>query len=219
MIAGRTLIPILAGAILAVAAASTLAANTSDPTYAAMMQRLKSGDTDIDYEDLRMAYTRSEFYATADDTDIAELRGAMFQALSAGDMKTAGDRAQRILDLTYVDIDAHMVAAVVYRRTNDDTKAEFHRTIAMGLLQSIQDSGDGKSVDTAFVVISAEEEFALLRSQGLVAKMRSMIRGGGRAFDVIDVADDAGHTGKLYFNVGIPLGQVGMDTNPPDSKQ
>jgi len=215
MIGGRTILPILAGAILAMTAAQTLAANVSEPKYETLVQRLKAGDLDVDFGELRMAYTRSDFYAASDDTDLAELRGAMFDALAVGDMARAGERAQRILDLVYVDIDAHLIAGVVYRRGNDDAKAEFHRAIGMGLLKSIQDSGDGRSIETAFVVISAEEEFALLRSQGLQAKARSMIRGGGRAFDVIDAADDAGHKGRLYFNVAIPLGQATAETKAP----
>ena len=212
MIGGRIILRLLAGMLLALTIAPALAASVSGPKYDALVQRLKAGDLDIDFEALRMAYTRSDFYAASDDTDLADLRGQMFQSLARGDLERAGERAQRILDLVYVDIDAHMVAAIVYRSANDDAKAEFHRAIAMGLLQSIRDSGSGGSIESAFVVISSDEEFALARSQGLKPMSRSMVRGGGRAFDVMDVADDAGHKGRLYFNVGIPLGQAEPET-------
>ncbi|HVM79849.1 MAG TPA: DUF4919 domain-containing protein [Stellaceae bacterium] len=217
MTGGRAIVPILAGVFLALITAPALAADDSEPKYEALVQRLKAGDLDVDFEALRMAYTRSDYYLATDDADLAELRGAMFQALSVGDLATAGERAQRILDLVYVDIDAHLVMGIVDRRTNDDAKAEFHRAIAMGLLESIRDSGDGKSTDTAFVVISSDEEFALLRSQGLQPKGRSMIRGDGKAFDVIDAADDAGHKGRLYFNVSIPLGQATPEAKQPSN--
>jgi len=215
MIGGKAIVSLFAGAVLALATAPALAAEDSEPKYEAMVQRLKAGELDVDFEALRMAYTRSDYYTATDDAELAALRGTMFQALSAGDLATAGERAQRILDLVYVDIDAHFVAGVVYRRTNDDAKAEFHRTVAMGLLESIRDSGDGRSMESAFVVISSDEEFALLRSQGLQPKARSMIRGDGRAFDVIDAADEAGHKGRLYFNVSIPLGQASPEAKQP----
>jgi len=208
MMGREIILRLLAGMLLALAAAPALAAQASTPKYEAMVQRLRAGNLDVDFEALRMAYTRSDYYAATDDTDLAELRGQMFQALAAGNAGEAGERAQRILDLVYVDIDAHLISAIAYRRANDDVKAEFHRAVAMGLLQSIRDSGSGGSIDSAFVVISTDEEFALLRSQGLKPMSRSMVRGDGRAFDVVDVSDDAGHKGRLYFNVGIPLGQA-----------
>jgi len=212
---GRPLVNLLAGAMLAIAAAPGLAAEEPEPSYEALVQRLKSGDLDVDFEALRMAYTRSDRYSS-DDADVTELRGAMLEALAAEDMAKAGDRAKRILDLDYVDIDAHLVVGVVHRRANDDAEAEFHRAIAMGLLQSIRESGDGRSKESAFVVISSDEEFALLRSQGLRVKGRSMMRGGGHGFDIVEVSDDAGHAGKLYFNLDIPLGLVGLDAGQPE---
>ena len=212
---GRPLAHLLAGAMLAIAVAPALAADEPEPKYEALVQRLKSGDLDVDFEALRMAYTRSDYFSS-DDADVTELRGAMFDALAAGDMAKAGDRAQRILDRDYVDIDAHLVAGIVHRRGNDDDEAEFHRTVGMALLQSIQDSGDGRSKESAFVVISTDEELALLRSQGLQIKSRSMTRGGGHAFDIVEVTDDAGHAGKLYFNLDIPLGLAGPNANKPE---
>ena len=85
---------------------------------------------------------------------LSDAQKAMFTAMQAKDYAAALKAAEAVLDGEYVNIDAHMVASMAAKQTGADDKADFHRAVVTGLLDSIRHSGDGKSAKTAWVVIN-----------------------------------------------------------------
>jgi hypothetical protein len=90
-------------------------------------------------------------------------------------------------------------------------QAEFHKTVFRGLVNSIVNSGDGKSTDKAWVVINTHEEYVVLRVLGYKPGGQSLVRKDGHAYDVMKVKNVEDETdATFYFNVDIPMKHYGV---------
>lgn len=67
------------------------------------------------------------------------------------------------LDSCPVDIDAHFLRAVALKEVGRFEESELHAEWYKGLVESVLESGDGKTPDSPWVVISVQEKFAMLR--------------------------------------------------------
>jgi hypothetical protein len=171
--------------------------------YGALLARVQTGDLSIDFQKLRFSWMESsERHAARDTTDQEH---SMFAALKAKDFKKAVADADMVLANEFVNMDAHFVEYLSYRELHEDQKAEFHHGVFRGLLQSITGSGDGKSLATAYVVISTHEEYVVLQVMGLKPGRQSLVHDGAHSYDLMEVTDESNHPVKLYFNVDIPF--------------
>ena len=172
--------------------------------YASILARVKNGDLSIDFQRLRFSYMDAPERHKAKDT--SKERQEMFAALNGKDFKKAIEKADVVLANEFVDMDAQFVEAVAHRELNETEKADFHKAMFNGLLKSITDSADGKSKESAFVVISVDEEYVVLRVMGLRPNKQSVAHDGGHSYDVMETTDSAsGNAVTLYFNVDIPF--------------
>lgn len=196
--------------ILCIALFPTLSRGQQSPieTYQTLLTQLKGGDTTIDFQALRYAYSETPQYNPY--RNISQLRNAMFAAGNRSEYAKALEAAEAILELNYTNIDAHMVSYVSYRETGNAAKAEFHRAVLSGLCDSIAKSGNGKSPETAYVVIAVDEEYAFLREKGFKVTSQALIAAGG---PTIGGPTDALATAELgtskkaptvYFNIAKP---------------
>lgn len=187
--------------LLCAAPRAALADDTA-PSYDALLSQLKGGFTDIDYGQLRTAYAASAgydpYYRGGDDEK------QLTSALKTSDCPKVVSTANRILDANFTNITAHVLAASCARKLNDDSSAQYHRKVAQGLLASIARSGDGQSAQTAYVVISVDEEYAFLSTGGYRIKGQSLLQYGQHECDAIDVVDGSGTQKTIYFNVDRP---------------
>jgi hypothetical protein len=135
----------------------------------------------------------------------------MSDALNKKDYPAALKDAEAVLESNYVNIDAHFVALVANKEMGAMDKAEFHRTIFRGLINSIRNSGDGKSLETAWVVINVHEEYVLLRVLGFRPSQQSLVNQKGHSYDVMKVKNaEDGTDQTFYFNVDIPFKHYGF---------
>jgi hypothetical protein len=172
--------------------------------YATLLATLKGGDTTIDYGRLRLSYMDSPEYKQAKDTTKEEK--GMEAALGQKNFAEALKDAEVVLAGEYVNMDAHFVAYVANKELGSADKAEFHRTVFRGLVDSIMKSGDGKSAEKAWVVISVHEEYVVLRVLGFRPGEQSLLNQDGHAYDVMKVKNEAyGKEATFYFNVDIPM--------------
>jgi len=180
-------------------------AGAKDPSeYAGLLASVKAGNTNIDYARLRLSYMESPERKKAKDVSNAEK--AMFEALSAKDFPKALKHAETVLAAEYINMDAHFVASVANREMGNTEKAEFHRTVFRALIDSIRNSGDGKSMATAWVVVTVHEEYVLLRALGFKPSGQSLLEKDGHSYDVMKVksAED-GTEQTFYFNIDVAL--------------
>jgi hypothetical protein len=146
-----------------------------------------------DFDDLR-----AEYAARADFSEICERGGELQQAvglLEEQDWIGLTAAAETILARCPVDIDAHLLQAIALENLGRQEQALVHQRWRRGLVGSILRSGDGRSTDDAWVVISVAEEYALLRALGARPTGQSLLEGGFHAITV----DWDGRTMILYF--------------------
>lgn len=178
------------------------------PKYEALLEKVKAGDTTVSFKELRMTYTESEGYDPYGGG--SEARKAMLTALNDKSYDKALEHAGNLLKQKYVDIIAHLVSSIAYNELKNPERGKYHRGIADGLIQSILKSGDGKSLETAYVVIATDEEYALFNALGLKAVSQSLVHDKGHSYDKMDVIDRKTiQTTTFYFNVDIPLNWLG----------
>ncbi|MGD0548609.1 MAG: DUF4919 domain-containing protein [Terracidiphilus sp.] len=195
--------------LAAAALPAVVAAQSQTSLYATLLSALKAGKTGIDYTLLRLSYMDSPARKAAKDTSGPEK--AMFEALNKKDYPAALKEAETVLDSEYVNIDAHYVALVANREMGATEKAEFHRTVFRGLIDSILHSGDGKSMEKAWVVISVHEEYVVLRALGFRPGEQSLMHKDNHSYDVMKVKNaEDGTEQTFYFNVDIPFAHYGF---------
>ena len=130
----------------------------------------------------------------------------MFSAFNKGDFDQALEHSKKILEKYYLDIEAHQIAYLAYRELHIQEEAEFHHKIARGLIQAIFQTGDGKSRETAWEVLSTHEEYVILHVLGLMPGSQSLIRAGKHSFDELEANDPkTGQKVTLYFNIDKPM--------------
>lgn len=180
--------------------------STGKSEYASLVTRLKSGDTSIDFARLRTSYMESPEYEAGKINDLGRTRKAAFAALAGKDFRTAAQLAGEILDVSFVDLDAHFVKYLAHCELGEPEPSKFHKLVYTRLLKSILASGDGQSVATAYQVISIAEEYSVLRAFRMALIRQSLLRHEGHAYDYLEIRSlNNGSPSALYFNVDIPL--------------
>jgi hypothetical protein len=175
---------------------------TPQPTYESLLERAQRGDAGLDFTALRMA--SADRLAKTAKTNAAdpELRRKMFAALHKDQWAAVIETGNQVLAQNYLDIDAHMFVAYAYEKSHEPEKAAPHRTVGNGLMKSILASGNGRAFETAFVVISVEEEYAVLRHYRLSSSKQELITAGGHSYDVLTAqTGDTHEEATVYFNI------------------
>lgn len=181
---------------------------TSKPKYETLLERVKAGDTTVSFKDLRMAYTESQGYAPYGGD--SEGRKSMLSAVKDKDYDKALGFAGNVLKQNYVDITAHLVSSIAYNELKNAERAKYHHGIVDGLIQSILKSGDGRSIETAYVVIATDEEYALFNVLGMKAVSQSLVHDKDHSYDKMDAVDrKTNQTTTFYFNIDIPFNWLG----------
>lgn len=172
------------------------------PSYETLLAELKNGHTNIDYWAFRDSYARSAKYDPYGHPPAVK---DMVQAMRAGDCQKVISSASSVLDADFTDIQAHIFSAQCEEKQGDASSANFHRTIAAGLIRSIAKSGDGTNPQSPLVVIAVKEEYAFLYSQGYRITMQSLVRCGTGECDAMDVVDANGAKKTFFFDVSRPF--------------
>ncbi|MEK6283187.1 MAG: DUF4919 domain-containing protein [Acidobacteriota bacterium] len=168
-------------------------------SYDLLLERAKKGDPALDFTALRLAFYESPHYNP--NVPMMTYR-PLWGAVAQKNYPEAIKIAQSVLEKNFVEVNAHMVAQIAYRETGDVERAQFHKYVADGLLNSIKAKGDGKNIETAYEVISINEEYGLMRSMELRPIKQALIPDKEHFFDAITVIDPQTNQQRLiYFNV------------------
>ncbi len=187
---------------LCVAVPGALLAQENKPAYESLLEKVKKQDPGVDFTALRMAYADRPF--KRGDAADPDLRKKLFPALTESNDK-AIEIADKVLAKNYLDIDAHIVSALAYNAKHDAEHEKLHNFVAEGLCRSILASGDGQTLETAYVVISVDEEYTILRVLGWHLKEQTLLEGGGHHYDKMDVFNSkTRQQATVYFNIDRP---------------
>jgi hypothetical protein len=177
-------------------------------SYAALLERARKGDKTVDFKALRLAYTETDQYHPYGSD--RESRQKMFAALNEKDYAHALEFAEKILAGNFLDLNGQFGSFVAHRELGNADKAAHHKFLFEGLVNSVQNSGDGKTTKTAFVVISTDEEYVLLNWLGLRATSQSLIREDDHNFDLMQAVNrETNETVSYYFNIDKPYNWLG----------
>ena len=192
----------LAIVLLCAALAHGKANPTATANYEQALQDLKSGDLKIDFKALRLNCAASKYQCEADANDIKSLSSL----LNDKRFDQALQKVNKSLEKVFVDAELHYIAFIANSEVGNKEKAEFHKAIIRGLLDSIQENKHGRSEEDAFVVINVHEEYSFLRFSNLQVTQQSLSHKDGHSYDIM-VCKDMGDNGRevtAYFNIDIP---------------
>jgi len=183
-------------------AAAAAAETDIESDYAVLLARAKLDPARADFAKLRMAFTKTPAYQPygTSPSDYKEVDAAM----QAGEWDRARSLIDALLQKNYVRIRSHYFAWVVYRRADDEERAQHHRAFMDGLFRSIVNSGDGKTAESPYIVINVEEEYDVLGLTGLKMLGQGLQHHNGRNFDVLTVQREGAEPMKLYFDITLP---------------
>lgn len=101
------------------------------------------------------------------------------------------------LDSCPIDMDVHFVRAVALKEVGRTEESELHVAWYKGLVGSVLSSGDGRSPQSAWVVISVQEEYAILRGLRARAVSQELVEG---RIDKLDIERSNGQRATIYFD-------------------
>jgi hypothetical protein len=172
--------------------------------YSALVARAEADDHTIDFVALRTSWLESKACKRAAST--RELAQVMQLAGDAQDNATVRGIATQIVSIAYVDMSAHKFLRQSCLQLKDQACADHEHFVEFGLLNSIVTNGNGRSADTAWKVISIEEEYFIMRMAGMQLRTQSLINDKGRVFDRMDVTTQDGKQLQLWFDIGLFFG-------------
>lgn len=170
-------------------------------TYSEYIQKLESGQTDIDYKAFRFSFIESKQFKEAGKkaSEISDLKEDMYKQMKNKNYDEIIHITKQILSIDYTDMMAHKILRQTYKVVGDTVNAAKYKTIQFGLLNSIVKNGDGKSCETAWPVIQVSEEYFVLEMIDAKLEKQSIDNVGGLC-DKMEVTRDGEHK-TYYFDV------------------
>ncbi len=167
---------------------------------------LKKNPSEINYFELRMAYTKTDYYNPYGGDNVINELSNLFDE---GKFKEIIQKVPGLLMPNFVNIDFHMIVFSAAEQLKDNNLLSFHGFVANKLIDSILNSGDGKTPESAYVVINTSEEYTLLGVLGLKMKAQSLLKIEEKNYDLLEAVDGEGNEIKIYFNIDLPFKWLG----------
>jgi hypothetical protein len=204
----------------------------SEHDYADMLARVQQGDVTVDFRAFRVA---GALVAAArppvgfgDPAGSASARELYYHRtftdlLSKGDFNSALDNANRALEHNYASLIGHLDALVACESLHKTDEAALHEKVLNASLDSIRVSGDGKTPETAWFVVTIPEEYVVIsRILGDAPKQqltdrwdsplpanqgRVFVTRNGHAYERVEVVDSKTNQSEyVWFNIDIDSG-------------
>jgi len=173
--------------------------------YEKALEQIKSGDLKVDFKALRLNCADSKYSCEGDSDDRKKIKAL----LNEKKFEEALKDINKAIENAFVDIELHYFAFIANMELKRQEKADFHKTIIRGFLDSIQEDKHGRSEEDAFVVINVHEEYVFLGFSNMRVRGQSLAHKDGHSFDIMDCTDleDNGEL-KVYFNIDIPMNRL-----------
>ena len=183
------------------------AAKTARAKYDALAAKVNSGDLNIDWRELRLAARVGEVYGDYDPYDAARRAQSAFEK---GDCEETLKIARETQQRNIADVDAGAAAWACLKQLGRQREADQQWSILQAILQSILNSGDGKSAKTAWFAVGIREEFFVMAMALQVQfKQQHSSSQNGHYYDVVLVADQSGKDRVLWFNTDTDIELLG----------
>jgi hypothetical protein len=195
-------LPIAALAMLACTLIPAALATDDRPAaqakYAELAAKVRSGDLSVDWQALRVAAAIGEVGDMS--TDFLSIQKA-YGLLNENKFADALKSAREVEDHNIADLDAHFLAWRSLIELGRQEEAEKERLLLAAMLQSITDSGDGKTAKTAWFATTIRETYLYMGSILNVQFLdHRTAKQDGHYYDVVAVKDKDGKQSVIWFN-------------------
>ncbi len=127
---------------------------------------------------------------------------AVTEAYKKKDYKRFVELAETVFDYEFTNRSLHLAAEDAYRKLSNKGKADFHHGVAEKLLQALFGAGDGRSVETAYCVLSIDEEYLIMRELGYTVLSQAFITASESNYDMLSGRHKkTGKRAKVYFDI------------------
>jgi hypothetical protein len=128
---------------------------------------------------------------------VNEKRIAIVEAYKKGEIDTVLTLAGPWLTDLPIDADIHLRVAMAYKEKGDLSSYCYHLCVFNGLLASITSTGDGSSKESAFNVVSVDEEYSLVQEIGGRVTAQQLVG----HYDRLEVERKGGKRLVLFFDI------------------
>ena len=169
-------------------------------TFSELLEDAFIYPSSVDYAQLRELYVGSSSYVPygRDDSSVDVLHAQ----LGAEDYEAAIETLEKLLEGDPLAITLRLAYAHALDGIGDDWEASTQRAVANGLIKAILSSGDGRSMQTAIVVLDERERSLVLQLLELTPKASQRIASDDGWFDRITCNEGR----DLYLDVSWPQG-------------
>jgi tetratricopeptide (TPR) repeat protein len=183
--------------------------------YEELASKVKSGDLNIDWQELRLAARVGEVYGDYDPYDAAKRAQASFDE---GDYEGALKIARETEQHNIADGEAQLAAWNCLIKLGRQSEADKEKSILLALLKSISESGNGKSLKKAWFAVGIREEYLYMELILQVQyKQQRSIKQDGHYYDMVLVTDQSGKEKVVWFNTDTDIelsGRAGDEGHP-----
>lgn len=166
--------------------------------YDELAAKVRSGDTTVDWQDLRLA---AEVGNATGNFDMRDANQRGIKAFNDGKYADSLKIANEMLEHDIADGDGHFLAMISLKHLGRQADTDKEHAMLLAFFESIMRSGDGKSAKTAWFTVNVHEEYLVIRLLlGMNLKSQSLSNQNGHAYDVMTVTDDSGKESTLWFN-------------------
>ncbi len=172
-----------------------------DQSYLSLKARAEIDDVTLNYSELREAFTKSSYYQPYGSDERKRVE-ENFKLYADGKYLSCLDAAGSLLSKNFISLGGHYVTVVCAKALDLDEKAYLHEEILEGLVDSINKSGDGQTVETAYTIYTTEELYTFLQLNGLNVKGQGIINENNKVFESMQVAkNDSNQEFTLFFDI------------------
>lgn len=155
----------------------------------------------LDFGKLRDAYRQSGQFKRAAETAAIQLP-LIYEAISEDDYKRCLEVVDSYLRADFMSMEAHIAGIRCSSQYQALEREDFHLYMVGGLIDSIERSGDGQTVETAYKTLNFAESKGFLLLKGYEITGRWVEQHGTAFVDRMEVREPGtGRRHSLYFDI------------------
>lgn len=183
----------------------------STKAYNDLLKSIRNGDRTVDFTLLRYLYAFSSFFdpygfsGSSQEVPGQRLWGQIADLMDRRKWKEAAELCDALIEKEFIDMDLHLLSAIAQKELGRIEQELYHRYVYGRLFSSVRQSGDGRSPESAFVVVRLREEYMILGTlKGFLPVSQSIVTKGSHHYDRFELRhQETGTTEQVYFNIDI----------------
>lgn len=175
--------------------------------YPELFSRYSANDTNLHLDDYRRLYYGHSLQPyfnpslTQLHDSVIALRKYLYQKEIS--FERVIELAGFVLRLDPFFIDGVHLTALSYDKTGKPEQASLWMDKYIKLIKTIWASGNGKTPETAFTVLSVSDEYAILDALGLEFKEQKLVEINGKFYDILYVNENDRGYEQFYFDINL----------------